>query len=433
MKFEQLQTMATIEISGVDKKTKENETPVKLCNFIDVYHNWAITSDNYNEFMSATAKQDEINSFKLKKGQVAITKDSETRDDIGISTYIAEDFDDVILGYHTALITPDENKLDGAYLNAFMHSKASLKHFENNASGSGQRYTLSDDAIKSLKVLLPETIDEQKRISKVLTDIDKKIALNKKINNELEAMAKELFDYWFLQFDFPNKNGRPYKSSGGNIINNEVLKRNIPEGWEVKPLGEILSKIDSGKRPAGGIDKKLKTGIPSLGAQCIDKLGHYDFSSTPYISEEYRNIMTSGKIESNDILIYKDGAYVGKTTLFRDNFPYDEAYVNEHVFLIHAKEEYLEEYVYYTLNLTPYFQIMQNLGKAKAAQPGLNREDLQNIILLIPNETVLKKFHEIIEPLFKQLFSNSKEIGELLKVRDELLPLLMNGQITIKK
>jgi type I restriction enzyme S subunit len=76
---------------------------------------------------------------------------------------------------------------------------------------------------------------------------------------------------------------------------------------------------------------------------------------------------------------------------------------------------------------------MQNLGKAKAAQPGLNREDLQNIILLIPNETVLKKFHEIIEPLFKQLFSNSKEIGELLKVRGELLPLLVNGQITIKK
>ena len=188
MKLERLDKMAKIEICGVDKKSKENEIPVKLCNFVDVYYNWEITSDIYNNFMNATAKQDEIDTFKLKKGQVAITKDSETRDDIGISAYIAENFNDVILGYHTALITPDENKLDGAYLNAFMHSKASLKHFENNASGSGQRYTLSDEAIKSLKVLIPDNLDEQKKIAKVFTDIESKILLNKRIIKEIDKL-----------------------------------------------------------------------------------------------------------------------------------------------------------------------------------------------------------------------------------------------------
>lgn len=428
MKRYKLSEIATVEISGVDKKRKENETPVKLCNFTDVYHNWAITKDLEDSFMDATASEKEIKTFSLKKGQVAFTKDSETRDDIGIPTYIADNFENVLLGYHTALITPDKTKLNGKYLNAFMNSKYIQKYFENNASGSGQRYTLSNDTLNSIPIIIPN-LTKQKVVGNFFSNIDKKIALNKKINAKLEAMVKRLYDYWFVQFDFPNGEGKPYKSSGGKMEYNATLKRDIPAGWEVKRLGEVLCKIDSGKRPAGGIDKKLKTGIPSLGAECIDSLGVFDFLSTPFISETYRNIMTSGKIENNDILIYKDGAYVGKTTLFRDNFPYKEAFVNEHVFLVHAKEHTFEEYLYFTLSNPTYFQIMQNLGKAKAAQPGLNRDDLQNILIIIPSKGILTNFHCIIEPLFAEIFSNAKCIGKLLQMRDRLLPLLMNGQV----
>lgn len=98
--------IATVEISGVDKKIKDGEKKIRLCNFVDVYYNWAITIVQHDSFMPATARPNEISKFQLRKGQVALTKDSETRDDIGISTYIADDFDDVILGYHCALITP---------------------------------------------------------------------------------------------------------------------------------------------------------------------------------------------------------------------------------------------------------------------------------------------------------------------------------------
>ena len=122
LKQYKLSDVAIVEISSVDKKTKEGETPVRLCNFTDVYHNWAITSDMANNFMEATANAREIEKFTIKKGQVAFTKDSETRDDIGIPTYIADDFENVLLGYHCALITPDESKISGKYLNAFMHS-----------------------------------------------------------------------------------------------------------------------------------------------------------------------------------------------------------------------------------------------------------------------------------------------------------------------
>ena len=114
--------IADIIVSTVDKKSKAGQRQVRLCNFVDVYKNWAITHDLYDSFMVATASDVEIERFTIKKGQVAFTKDSETRDDIGIATYIADDFDDVLLGYHCALITPDKTKLCGKYLNAFMHS-----------------------------------------------------------------------------------------------------------------------------------------------------------------------------------------------------------------------------------------------------------------------------------------------------------------------
>lgn len=181
-----LKEIAHIEISGVDKKTVEGENPVKLCNFVDVYHNWAITRGMTDGFMTASAKDTEMEKCSIHKGQVAITKDSETRDDIGISTYIADDFENVVLGYHCALITPNEEKLNGKYLNAFMHTRYIQKYFENNASGSGQRYTLSNDTINSIPVLLP-SIEIQNAIGKLLSDIDRKIELNRAINHNLAA------------------------------------------------------------------------------------------------------------------------------------------------------------------------------------------------------------------------------------------------------
>ena len=114
-----LSDVAKVEISSVDKKTKEGEMPVKLCNFTDVYHNWAITSEMTDSFMEATANASEIKKFTIKKGQVAFTKDSETRDDIGIPTYIADDFENILLGYHCALITPDESALSGKYTSKY--------------------------------------------------------------------------------------------------------------------------------------------------------------------------------------------------------------------------------------------------------------------------------------------------------------------------
>jgi len=179
-----IKDIATVNISSIDKKSNENEMDVRLCNFVDVYYKWAITSRSVDTLMKATAKKSEIDKFLLKRGQVAITKDSETRDDIGASTYIADDLQNVVLGYHCALITPNQEFVDGKYLNAFMHTDYIKTYFENNASGSGQRYTLSIDTINDIPVILPE-LEAQHQIGDLFSNIDRKIELNREINQNL--------------------------------------------------------------------------------------------------------------------------------------------------------------------------------------------------------------------------------------------------------
>ena len=173
-----LSEVATVELSSIDKKIEASEIPVKLCNFTDVYYNWSITKNVVDACMDGSVNDTEYSKFSLKKGQVAITKDSETRDDIGMSTYISEDFDNAVLAYHCALITPKQGKVNGKYLNALFNDSYGRRYFANQASGSGQRYTLSKEAIESIEIPLP-SIEKQNAIGSFFSNIDKKIELNK--------------------------------------------------------------------------------------------------------------------------------------------------------------------------------------------------------------------------------------------------------------
>ena len=396
LKKYKLADIAKIEISGVDKKTIEGEIPVRLCNFVDVYHNWAITKDKAEHFMLASAKQAEINKCSIAKGQVAITKDSETRDDIGIATYFADDFDNVVLGYHCALITPDPTIVDGKYLNAFMHTKYIQKYFENNASGSGQRYTLSNSTINTIPVLLP-SLTEQHTIGKVLADIDRKIELNKQINDNLEAMAKQLYDYWFVQFDFPNEEGKPYKSSGGAMVWNEKLKREIPQGWNFCFLEDLLT-IRNGRD-----HKHLADGIyPVYGSGGeMRKVSEYLYDG--------ESVLMPRKGSLNNIM-YVNEAFWTVDTMF-----YSE-----------MKLSNCAKYIYYTIKDIDFTRWDSGTGV-----PSMTSSTLYSIKLVKPQNETLKKFDEMISPLFEHMKQISEQNVVLTKQRDELLPLLMNGQATV--
>ena len=419
MKKYKLGDIATVEISGVDKKIKDGEVSVKLCNFVDVYYNWAITSDMEQKFMEATARTNEIERFRLKRGQVALTKDSETRFDIGIATYIADDFDNVILGYHNALITPNPEKLSGKYLNALLHTDYARTYFANNASGSGQRYALSVDALNNFPVpLIP--LAEQERIGDIFSSIDQKIALNRAINDNLEVMAKQLYDYWFVQFDFPNEEGKPYKSSGGKMVWNDKLKREIPAGWSSKMISEIEGNIVTGKTPSCANEDNFGGDIPFV---TID-----DIRGNLFVFQAQRTLSKLGADSQYKKYLPEGSLCVSCIgTIGVMGFVARLAQTNQQINSIIFGKEYNKEF--------SYFSLMLHFDNAKAKTgnvfANMNKEEFASIYIAYPSIELLQKYHEIVLPMFDTIKTNTSEILNLIKQRDDLLPLLMNGQVSV--
>ena len=414
-----LGNIATVEISGVDKKMKDGEKEIHLCNFVDVYYNWAITTAQYDSFMLATARPNEISKFQLKKGQVALTKDSETRDDIGIPTYIGNDFDDVILGYHCALITPNKNVLDGRYLNALLHTDYAKKYFACNASGSGQRYALSAEALNSFPVpVIP--LQEQKRIGEIFSALDKKIELNHAINQNLEAMAKQLYDYWFVQFDFPNEEGKPYKSSGGKMVWNDKLKREIPSCFDIANMGKLCkfrNGINYSKDEIG--NEYQIVNVRNISSSNI-LLDGEDFDTITIPMSKAENY----SLKSDDIIIARSGC-PGSTRLLLE--PSNTLFCG-FIICCTPNNSSMRNYLTYCLKqlegtnaTTSGGSILQNVSQ----------DTLKGLHIIVPNKRILEKFNEVIEQVFNRMLNCLKENNNLIKQRDELLPLLMNGQVSV--
>ncbi|WP_368137166.1 restriction endonuclease subunit S [Bacteroides caccae] len=412
MRKYKLGDIATVEISGVDKKIKDGEKEIRLCNFVDVYYNWAITTAQHDGFMLATASPNEISKFQLKKGQVALTKDSETRDDIGIPTYIADDFDDAILGYHCAMVTPNKDILDGRYLNALLHTDYAKKYFACNASGSGQRYALSVEALNSFPVpMIP--LRDQERIGEIFSALDKKIELNRRINQNLEAMAKQLYDYWFVQFDFPNGEGKPYKSSGGKMVWNEKLKREIPQGWNNGMLIDIAN-ITMGQSPDGSSYNEVGEGM-------LFYQGSTDFGMR-FPSVRQYTTAPSRYAKRGDILM-SVRAPVGSI-----NIANNDCCIGRGLSAINSKLG-STTHLYYILNdLRIAFEQRNAAGTTFGS---ITKEDLYSLPIIIPSHEVIRAFDKICSPMFDRQMILGEEIDNLIKQRDGLLPLLMNGQVSV--
>lgn len=430
MEFEKckLRDIADVMISGVDKKSNNDETPVRLCNFVDVYRNWAITSSLHDTFMQATAKQIEIDRFLLHKGQVAITKDSETRNDIGIATYIADDFDDVILGYHCALITPNNELVDSKYLNAFLHSNYILRYFELNATGSGMRYTLSNDTILNMPILLP-AIEQQKAIGRVFSNIDKQIETLNSINRNLEQFARQLYDYWFVQLDFPNSEGKPYKSSGGEMVWNEKLKRSIPKDWKVVALDSL---IDDSRGISYNGSMILGSGIPMINLASFNIDGTYKHSGLKY----FNGVYSSNKVlkpfdlvmcNTQQTAIDEKKDIIGKAFLIPALFESDVV-SSHHVTTIICKSEEIKPFLAYLFNTRHFHKYAAGCCSGTNIM-GLDMKNLKKYELEIPSKELLKRFSRLIIDIESQKSINVKKVLCFKKIRDELLPMLLNGQV----
>lgn len=255
----------------------------------------------------------------------------------------------------------------------------------------------------------------QKSIAKVLSDLDAKIELNNKINRELEAMAKTLYDYWFVQFDFPDANGKPYKSSGGKMVYNAELKREIPEGWAVKKLSQIAN-ITMGQSPSGS--SYNDDGIGEIFFQGSTDFGWRYPTIRQYTTEPSR------MAKSGDILL-SVRAPVG-TLNIADN----DCCIGRGLTALNSKSGY-DSYLYYVME---YFkQIFDHRNNAGTTFGSITKDDLHSLKLVYPKDDLLKKYNQTVSKFNQMILINHKQNQHLTALRDWLLPMLMNGQVTVRQ
>ncbi len=320
------------------------------------------------------------------------------------------------LGRRMALIRPDESKCHGKFLYYYFFSPQWRNTIAENTILGATVDRIPIAKFPDFPVSIP-SLQTQKRIADILSAYDNLIENNQRQIRLLEEAAQRLYKEWFVDLRFPGYENTP-------------IVDGIPEGWERCLLGDINCSLESGSRPKGGIDASLVDGVPSIGAENVIGLGRYNFSSEKLITKDFFSKMKRGKLRDKDILIYKDGAYIGRTSLFQDGFPHIEAAVNEHVFLLHAVDERFQYYLFFTLYQKEYYQKMQKLNK-NAAQPGINSKAMMSLPVLLPTEDIISMFNIFIEPLVRKIFCLAKQNRQLELARDRLLPKLMSGEIEV--
>lgn len=311
----------------------------------------------------------------------------------------------------------DESKVDYQYCYYLLISDRITNYLcGQNTNTSGSHKRINPEDFLNISITLPK-MSIQKCIGRILYDFDQKIALNHAINDNLEKMAKQLYDYWFVQFDFPDENRRPYKSSGGAMVWNEKLKRKIPNGWYCGTLLDIAEytnglacqrfrPIDDNKLPVIKI-KEMHDGLSS---------------ETEWVRSD---IPESVKVYDGDVL------FSWSASLEVMLWAYGSGGLNQHIFKVTSKNGFPRSFYFY--QLIDYIGNFKRMAEARKTTMGHITQDhlKQSTIALPQNVDIANELEKRLCPIFDTIVRNSQEIMNLTKQRDELLPLLMNGQASV--
>ena len=311
-------------------------------------------------------------------------------------------------------LVSDKYLLD--YIKYYLQSDIGQGYLFQNKQGSAQP-NITMDSIRNT-FIIERTIQEQHQICSVLSTIDKKVENNKKICSELEAMAKTLYDYWFVQFDFPDENGKPYRTSGGEMVWNEQLKREIPKGWEVGNLYSIADFVN------GLACQKFrpKDGEKAISVIKIKEMHDGITAETEHVSE---NIPSKHKISDGDIL------FSWSATLEVMYWYGGSGGLNQHIFKVNPKSYFPKEYVYE--QLSSYIVNFVKMAEARKTTMGhITTDHLEQSKIPLPPESLMKQFKEKVYPIHLKIGQTKQENRELTKLRDWLLPMLMNGQARVE-
>lgn len=332
----------------------------------------------------------------------------------------------IALGKSACFLNFKENT-DRRYFRYILEMKDFRQYMSKVASGSTIK-NFSPRQAADYEFFAPKP-DDQKKIASVLSALDDKIALNKKMNQKLERMAKRLYDYWFVQYDFPDKNGHPYKTTGGPMTYNPTLKREIPVGWEVKTLKECIKHINTGLNPRDNF--VLGNGdIKYVTVKNLTMEGNIDFSGCDFIDEDaLKKVHKRSDIAKGDVL-YASICPLGRSYLInKDPVGWD---INESVFSIRPNLDVISsEFLSVFLKDSAVVEKASKMATGSIFK-GIRIKELENMILAVPVKDVMEKFSKQIKNLIELEHKNTEQIAHLTTLRDKLLPLLMNGQVTLR-
>ena len=415
--FSQLYSMS----SGISSTKEQAGHGSPFVSFSTVFNNYFLP-DILPDLMD-TSKQEQ-NIYSIKEGDILITRTSETIDELAMSCVAAKDYPSATYSGFTKRLRP---KTEGItyhkYLAFYLRGKLFRKAVTNNAFMT-LRASFNEDIFSFLSLYLPE-YKEQVKIGDMLYLMEQKILFIKSICFELESMAKTLYDYWFVQFDFPDENGRPYRASGGEMVWNPQLKREIPKGWEAGTIGQIGSVISGGTPTTTREDYYCNHGIAWITPNDLSKN-----EDKMFISHGERDITQSGLDNSSAVLMPKHSVLLStRAPIGYLAISSNEICTNQGFKSIVPNAGYHEYFIYYLIKRNVPAIAQQGVGTTFKE---VSKDTLSNFAVPLPPKSLVNNFAEKVTPLCEKRCILEEENHELKRVRDWLLPMLMNGQARVE-
>lgn len=362
-----------------------------------------------------------LKPFILKKGNIIISMTGSNVNQMAsavgkIARYKSEL--PALLNQRAGKLIIDSDIADSDYIYFYIARKGIQYYLAINATGSANQANISPDTIKSVHIALP-SLSEQRAIAKILSDLDDKIELNNQISKNLEKIAQEIFKQWFIDFEFPDENGEPYKSIGGEMVNSELGP--IPKGWKIEKIGEILKTVLGGTPSRKNKIYWENGNIPWINSGKVNEFRIIDPSE--YITELGLEKSSTKLLPKRTTLIAITGATLGKISLLEIG-----CCANQSVVGILENNIFNSEYIYFwMINIVDRLISWQTGG----AQQHINKDNINKINILIPNEKILQKYYARVRPIFNKISSNCFENNTLQRFIDTLFPKLMSGEIRV--
>ena len=409
-KLSEIYTMS----SGISSSKSQAGQGSPFLSFSTVFNNYFIP-ENLKDLMLTTKEEQE--RFSIIEGDVFLTRTSETLDELALSSVALNNYPFATFsGFLKRLRPINKIKVYPKFIAFYLRSSYFRKTIINHTTMT-LRASFNESMFSYLEVYLPD-YDEQVRIGDFLYKLNQKIALNNQINQELEAMAKTLYDYWFVQFDFPDENGRPYKSSGGKMVYNDQLKREIPEGWGVDSLWNIATFYN------GLAMQKFRPASETAESLPVIKIREMFSGFSKDTEKASIDIPKEAVVESGDIL------FSWSATLEVIFWGGEKGALNQHIFKV-TSEKYPKSFIYNELR--SYLKVFKTIAELRKTTMGhITQDHLKQAMIIVPPSDLIDEIDNRISLILKQQLDLKQQNQELTQLRDWLLPMLMNGQARVK-